>query len=600
MNNGFLRTTLVSPKFVLGKPSDNILVMLDEAKKASGDILVFPELATTGYTMDDYFYHQDLLNASDNAIATFLSKNPFKGVVVIGAPFVWENIIYNCAIVIQKDRILGIVPKMYLPHTSEFYESRWFQDGEGVQTITTFLGQNVPFGIIVFKSEEYSFAVEVCADMWGPVNPSSNLYLAGAEVVVNISASPEVVDKFNMRRTLANSISYRHKGAYLYVSSNANESSTSVVFSGDTFVSQMGTVIAEDKEIGFETKVVHADVDVQYLQHVRRSNGWYRQARKRTPLQYETVAFTANNHSFELLAPLDETPFIPKSNQNSTFDQIRNLQSISLLRRLQVLPKPKVVLGLSGGLDSTLALLVCVDAFKKQGFPLTDIYAYILPSKHSSQTTQSNARALAKGLGVSFEEQSIQDKVDSELKSLDHTTIDTTYENVQARMRTLFLMNKANQVGGLVIGTSDMSEIALGFSTYAGDQTAHYGVNAGLPKTLVRFMVEQFIDVYPALQEVLTSVVQTPISPELRDAQVSESIIGSFEINDLILYRFLKFGDGVDRLTKLFPKYEQQIKDFFTTFNRSQFKRATMPNAAKILFSGLSPMADLRLPSDLL
>lgn len=600
MNNGFLRTTLVSPKFVLGKPSDNVLVMLEEAKKATGDLLVFPELATTGYTMDDYFYHQDVLKASDQAIETFLSNNPFKGVVVIGAPFVWENIIYNCAIVIQGPRILGIVPKMYLPHTSEFYESRWFQDGEGVQTTTTFLGQSVPFGIIVFESDDFSFGVEVCADMWGPVNPSSNLYLAGAEVVVNISASPEVVDKFSMRRTLANSISYRHKGAYLYVSSNANESTSAVVFSGDTFVSQMGMVIAEDKELGFETKVVHADVDVQYLQYVRRSNGWYRQARKRTPLSYETVSFTANNHPFELLSPLDETPFIPKSNQASTFEQIRNLQAYSLLRRLQVLSTPKVVLGLSGGLDSTLALLICVDAFTKLGYPLRDIYTYLLPSKHSSDTTQSNARALAKGLFVSFEEQSIQDKVEAELKSLGHSSIDVTYENVQARLRTLFLMNKANQLGGLVIGTSDMSEIALGFSTYAGDQTAHYGVNAGLPKTLVRFMVESFIHEYPSLKETLISVVQTPISPELRDAQESESMIGSFEINDLILYRFLKYGDGIERLTNLFPQYKKQIQDFFTMFNRSQFKRATMPNAVKILFSGLSPFADLRLPSDLL
>jgi len=490
MNNGYVRALLVSNEFVLGQPQKNIEIMVQIAKQATGDFLVFPELATTGYSLEDLFYQAEVLEASDQAIQYFLNHNSFKGSVVLGAPITWENVTYNCAVVIQGNRVLGIVPKMYLPHTGEFYETRWFVDGDGIQTEIDFLGQKVPFGTIVFATDDYSFGVEVCADMWGPVNPSSNLYLAGAEVVVNISSSPEVVNKSDMRRILANAISYRHKGAYLYVSSNANESSSTLLFSGDTFVSQMGEVIAEDKSIGFATKVVEADIDIAYLQYVRRSNGWFRQARKRTPLKHAIVEFTQVNGSLPLLKPLNKAPFIPTEHVDSFVDQVLQIQQISLQRRLQVLKKPAVVLGLSGGLDSTLALWVAILAFDQAKIDRKQIYTYLLPTKHSSDTTKQSSRLLAKLAGVSFAEVDLQAKIDADLDLLDHTSIDVTYENVQARARTNFLMNKANQVGGIVLGTSDMTEIALGFSTFAGDQIAHYGVNSGVPKTLIRFIIQ--------------------------------------------------------------------------------------------------------------
>jgi NAD+ synthase (glutamine-hydrolysing) len=600
MHNGFVRALLVSNEFVLGKPQTNIDIMLSIAKQSKGDFLVFPELSTTGYSMEDLFYHQDLLQASNQAIAHFIKQNPFQGIVVLGAPITWENVIYNCAVVLQGNRILGIIPKMYLPHTGEFYETRWFVDGEGIQTTIDFCSQLVPFGTIVFDTDDYSFGVEVCADMWGPVNPSSNLYLAGAEVVINISSSPEVVDKGSMRRILANAISYRHKGAYLYVSSNANESSSTVLFSGDTFVSQMGEVIAEDASLGFATKVVPADIDISYLQYIRRSNGWFRQARKRTALTQARVPFAQVNQALPLLQPLNRTPFLPTKHIDSFVDQVRTIQRLSLQRRLHVLPKPSVVMGLSGGLDSSLALLVAVAAFDHAKVDRKHIHAFWLPTKHSSATTKDSSRRLAQQLGVSFAEVDLQGRVDLDLSMLGHHAIDVTYENVQARARTNFLMNKANQVGGIVLGTSDMTEIALGWSTFAGDQIAHYGVNAGIPKTLVRFLLHAEADRVPALRDVLQQITATTISPELTDNQSSEAIIGTFEVNDLLLYRFLKYGDDATRLTQLFPEYKEQIQTFFRRFEQGQFKRNSMPDAVKILFSALSPSADWRMPSDLL
>ena len=600
MHNGFVRALLVSNEFVLGKPQTNIDIMLSIAKQSKGDFLVFPELSTTGYSMEDLFYHQDLLQASNQAIAHFVKHNPFKGIVVLGAPITWENVIYNCAVVLQGNRILGIIPKMYLPHTGEFYETRWFVDGEGIQTTIEFCSQLVSFGTIVFDTDDYSFGVEVCADMWGPVNPSSNLYLAGAEVVINISSSPEVVDKGLMRRILANAISYRHKGAYLYVSSNANESSSTVLFSGDTFVSQMGEVIAEDASLGFATKVVPADIDISYLQYIRRSNGWFRQARKRTALTQARVPFAQVNQALPLLQPLNRTPFLPTKHIDSFVDQVRTIQRLSLQRRLHVLPKPRVVMGLSGGLDSSLALLVAVAAFDHAKVDRKHIHAFWLPTKHSSAITKDSSRRLAQQLGVSFAEVDLQGRVDLDLSMINHRTIDVTYENVQARARTSFLMNKANQVGGIVLGTSDMTEIALGWSTFAGDQIAHYGVNAGIPKTLVRFLLHAEADRVPALRDVLQQITATTISPELTDNQSSEAIIGTFEVNDLLLYRFLKYGDDATRLTQLFPEYNEQIQTFFRRFEQGQFKRNSMPDAVKILFSALSPSADWRMPSDLL
>jgi NAD+ synthase (glutamine-hydrolysing) len=346
--------------------------------------------------------------------------------------------------------------------------------------------------------------------------------------------------------------------------------------------------------------VVQADIDISYLKHVRRSNGWFRQARKRTALTQARVAFTQVKQSFDLLQPLNRTPFIPTTNIDSFVTQVRTIQRLSLERRLQVLAHPSVVLGLSGGLDSSLALLVAVDAFDHATIDRKHIHAFWLPTKHSSATTKDSARRLATALGVSFAEVDLQERVNIDLQLLDHSAQDVTYENVQARARTNFLMNKANQVGGIVLGTSDMSEIALGFSTFAGDQIAHYGVNAGIPKTLVRFLLQHEAAKHSTLSDVFTQITTTPISPELLDNQVSEDIIGAFEVHDLLLYRFLKYGDNATRLTTLFPEYRKEIQTFFTRFQQGQFKRNSMPDAVKILFSALSPSADWRMPSDLL
>jgi NAD+ synthase (glutamine-hydrolysing) len=297
---------------------------------------------------------------------------------------------------------------------------------------------------------------------------------------------------------------------------------------------------------------------------------------------------------------LSRAPFSPTTNVESFVEQVRTIQRLSLQRRLKVLSNPSVVLGLSGGLDSSLALLVAVDAFDHAKIDRKHIHAFWLPTKHSSSTTKDSSQRLANLLQVSFAEVDLQERVDLDLALLDHTKTDVTYENVQARARTNFLMNKANQVGGLVLGTSDMTEIALGWSTFAGDQIAHYGVNAGIPKTLVRFLLDQRAQSTPELRDVLQQITATPISPELLDNQSSEDVVGPFEVNDLLLYRFLKYCDTASRLTKLFPEYREQISLFFRRFEQGQFKRNSMPDAVKILFSALSPSADWRMPSDLL
>lgn len=598
-HNGFLRVAAVSPEVYVANPEKNLMEMYRVLENIKADLVVFPELSITGYTCEDLFFHTSVVDGSKDAIDQFIKHNDFEGVVVIGAPIERKGMLYNCAIAIQKSKILGIVPKMFLPHTGEFYEKRWFADGVGASLEIPFLGQTVPFGPIVFNSENYSFGIEVCADMWGPLNPSAELFLSGAQVVVNISGSPEVVMKDRLRRELINSTTYRHKGAYVYVSSGITESTSSVLFGGDKFVSEIGTIIGSKQDYSFEEEVLYSDIDIKYINHVRRSNGWFKDARKRHPMEVFEVPFDSNTEEFEINRVMDMTPFVPKTDIDEYFKQVTLIQTRSLMRRLKAVNTTKTLIGLSGGLDSALALLQIVKGYKDFGYDLKDITAISMPSYPTSDRTRNNAKLLAEGLGVTFKEMPIMDLVDVQLKTLNHDTKDVTYENVQARTRTNILMNLSNKQGGIVVGTGDMTEMALGWCTFAGDQIAHYGVNSGLPKTLVRFMVSHYALVLPELAEVLNDIVNTPISPELLEGQVTEDTIGSYETNDFIMYRFLKFGDSKERIKALIPEHSDIVEGFFRRFYASQFKRASMPDGPKVIFTTLNSHADFRMASDI-
>lgn len=598
-HNGFVRVAAVSPEVHVAKPAKNLEIMYDVLSHVEADLVVFPELSITGYTCEDLFFHTSVTDEAKRVIDEFTKHNDFEGVVVVGAPIDYKGMLYNCAVAIQKSKILGIVPKMFLPHTGEFYEKRWFADGVGAQGIINFLGQEVPFGAMVFNSENYSFGIEVCADMWGPLNPSADLFLSGAQVVVNISGSPEVVFKDRLRRELINSTTYRHKGAYVYVSSGITESTSAVLFGGDKFVSEMGATIASKQDFSFGEEVLYADVDVKYINHVRRSNGWFKDARKRHPMKVHEIPFVSNSVEFELEREFDMTPFVPKTDQKEYFNQVTMIQTKSFMRRLKAINTTKSIIGVSGGLDSALALLQMVKAYKQENYDLKDITAISMPSYPTSDRTRDNARKLAEGLGVTFKEIPIMDLVDAQLKTLEHDTKDVTYENIQARTRTNILMNLSNKMGGIVVGTGDMTEMALGWCTFAGDQIAHYGLNSGIPKTLVRFMVDYYKHELPELKEVLEDIVATPISPELLEGQVTEETIGSYEINDFIMYRFLKFGDSKERIKAFIPEHAEIVESFFKRFYASQFKRASMPDGPKVIFTTLNSHADFRMASDI-
>jgi len=599
-HNGFLRVAAVSPEVYVASPEKNLKEMYRVLDGIKADLVVFPELSITGYTCEDLFFHTSVTDGAKEAINEFTKHNDFEGVVIIGAPIEYKGMLYNCAVAVQKSKILGIVPKMFLPHTGEFYEKRWFADGVGVNQEITFLGQVVPFGPMVFNSENYSFGIEVCADMWGPLNPAGDLFLSGAQVVVNISGSPEVVFKDKLRRELINTTTYRHKGAYVYVSSGITESTSSVLFGGDKFVSEIGTTIASKQDFTFEEEILYADVDIKYINHVRRSNGWFKDARKRHPMSVYEVPFDSNTEEFEINRVMDQTPFVPKENKKEYFNQVTMIQTRSFMRRLKAIGTTKSIIGVSGGLDSALALLQIVKAYKDFNYNLKDITALSMPSYPTSDRTRNNAKLLAEGLGVTFKEVPIMDLVDTQLEVLEHDSkTDVTYENVQARTRTNILMNLSNKIGGIVVGTGDMTEMALGWCTFAGDQIAHYGLNSGIPKTLVRFMVAEYANELPELADTLKDIVATPISPELLEGQVTEETIGSYEINDFIMYRFLKFGDSKERIQAFIPEHAEIVSNFFSRFYASQFKRASMPDGPKVIFTTLNSHADFRMASDI-
>ena len=607
----FLRIAAISPKLHLADVEKNVAA-ISELIHANKDaaILLFPELCITGYTMGDLFMQEALHKAVLQGIES-LKEVVRESIVIVGAPLWYQNRLYNCALVMQEGQILGIVPKSYLPNYREFYEPRWFSSGKDIKGATLL---NAPFGVdLLFEDDDLLFGIEICEDLWTLKPPSFDMAAAGANLICNLSASDEVVGKHAYRKDLVLSQSARCVCAYAYASSGVGESSMDLCYSGATIIAENGALLAEGERFSFENQVIKADIDLQKLRYLRTS---------------ETSFAQSEASSFRIIktAPLkriqvpnryyDPTPFVPKHKEqkDARAKEIFAIQSHALARRIEHIGKAKMVIGVSGGLDSTLALLVCNEVCKLLNRPKSDIIAISMPGFGTTSVTRSDAKELAMLIGANFEEIDITKAVKQHLKDIDHANLDVVFENAQARYRTMVLMDIANKVGGLVVGTSDLSEIALGFSTYNGDHMAMYHVNAGVPKTLVRYIIEWVAAKERELAAVLQRIIDRPVSPELLPptggeiAQKTEEIIGPYELHDFFLYHFIKYGASPKKLLLLATlafkeKYSKKeikkwLKVFIKRFFANQFKRDAMPDSVKVGTIALSPRGDWRMPSD--
>ncbi len=614
MKNGFLKVSLITPKLEVGNPAFNVQEMLLALKDVKGQIAIFPELGLSAYSCGDLFFQKSLFDDTLAALKTLLEENPYDGVIIVGAPLIVEEMVLNCAIVIQGQDILGVIPKYYLPNTKEYYEKRWFKSGFDVIDhikALSLLDQHVPFGNIIFTHQDIKFGVEICEDMWATITPGNLLSVNGANIIFNISASNETLGKEKLRRNAVLEHSRKNCGIYVYCSAGATESTSETVFSGHNIVGQSARLIKESNLFSLETDIMNVDLDIDRLMHERRSNSSFRDSILKYRINYHSVKFNlpqeAEYHFEEALDPL---PYVPKTDLFDQFKMISSIQEFGLAKRLSHTGLKHLLIGVSGGLDSSLALLVAVRAFDHLGIDRKQILAYTMPGLHTSERTKKNAITLMKTLGVSHEEIDIKDHVLDHLALIKHDqkAQDVTYENTQARARTMLLMNLANKHHGLVLGTGDLSEIALGWSTYNGDQMSMYNVNGGIPKTVVRFMIKAYADFVfkDELLETLYDIIDTPITPELASKQSTEAIIGKYEVNDFILYRFLNCGDTDERIRFLLgqafslteEEITQYVDNFFKRFFSQQFKRTASPDSPKVFDSALSPRSDFRIPSD--
>ena len=612
--NGFLKVCLVSPAVTVGNPHENVNEMLKTLEENPSAVCVFPELGITAYSCNDLFMQKSLLDDTITALDLLIQHNSYAGIIICGMPFEYRETIVNVAVVIQKKRILGIVPKFYLPNTKEYYEKRWFNSGfdliDKLKSVQI-LNQNVPFGNILFEANEIKFGIEICEDMWATITPGNLLSVNGANLIINLSASNETLGKEAIRRNAVLEHSRKNTGAYVYVSSGPSESTSETVYSGHKIVAANGVMIAESQSDDLETGILYADLDIERLSYERRNNSSYRESMLQYHIDYLVVEFDlpiADDYQFE--KPLDTLPFIPKTDAIATFNKISKIQELALAKRLSHLQLDHVLIGISGGLDSALTLIVACRVFDRLHYDRKGIIAISMPGMATSTRTKANANKLMNSLGVTNLEIDLKKHVSDHLALLGHDgkTEDTTYENAQARERTMVLMNLANKYNGIVLGTGDLSEIALGWSTYNGDQMSMYNVNAGIPKTLIRFMVDSYANHFCTLEtkKCLYDIIDTPITPELKALQSTENIIGKYEINDFILYRFLMCGDTKERilflLTKAFTVPEKVLNDyvnnFFKRFYAQQFKRQASPDSPKVMDFSLSPRSDFKMPSD--
>ena len=619
---GYVRCAAASLKMEVANPRWNEQEMehvIAEAVSNGVAILVLPECAMTGYTCADLFFQKTLLEETEHQIAKLKKFLEGKEIIVaVGAPIQIENKLYNMGIVLQNGHILGMVPKTYLPNYNEFYEQRWFASSADLkESEIEFLGEKVPVGKdLLFGNQNTYFALEICEDLWSVTPPSDTYALNGATILLNLSASNETIGKKEYRENLIKMHSAKQISAYVYASSGPLESTTDILFSGATLIYENGSKLAEGKRFQFDNTLTIGDVDVEKLLHDRMKNTSFH-TNQLEPVRKIHCSIPATNQ------PIRRTyakyPFVPSNpnKRNERANEILTIQSCALARRLKHTGSKKCILGVSGGLDSTLAYLVILRAFDILKIAPQNLIAVTMPGFGTTDRTYQNAKELIRKTGATLREVSIKDACILHYKDIGHDAgnHDVTYENAQARERTQILMDIANQENGLVIGTGDLSELALGWCTYNGDHMSMYAVNTSIPKTLVRYLVEYEMQNNKTLHDVLKSILDTPISPELlppsKDGKIlqkTESKIGPYMLHDFFLYHFLRNGFSTKKIFYLAKETfkddyeEEELRKWLTVFMKrffsQQFKRSCLPDGVKVGSVSLSPRGDLRMPSD--
>ena len=625
MKDGFIKVAAATPKIKVADPAYNteeILKIIDETEKNGANILVFSELTISGYTCGDLFLQQPLLTECKNQLLRIVKATENKSMlVVVGCPIVIKQKLYNCAIVISDGSILGIVPKTHLPNYSEFYELRHFTSGEGLEEDLWF-GEE--FGYVnvavnqLFKCKEIPelvVACEICEDLWVPLPPSTYHAMAGATVICNPSASVETTTKESYRRSLVSNQSARLLAAYIYADAGEGESTQDVVYSGHHLICENGSVLAEAKR--FTNEIIYADIDVQKLAAERRKMTSFPGGQTDDYFEQE---FSLEVKENKITRTFPKAPFVPdnQDERDKRCDEILSLQSMGLKKRLEHTNCKHAVVGISGGLDSTLAVLVTARAFDLLDIPRENLICVTMPCFGTTDRTYQNAVSLIKELGATLKEVRIEKAVRQHFADIGHdeNNHDVTYENSQARERTQILMDMANQYNGMVIGTGDMSELALGWATYNGDHMSMYAVNCSVPKTLVRYLVLYYAETTDnkKLSEVLMDVLDTPVSPELLPpvdgviSQKTEDLVGPYELHDFFLYYMLRFGFPKSKLYRMAKLTFDGVYDdetikkwldkFYWRFFSQQFKRSCLPDGPKVGSVAVSPRGDLRMPSD--
>lgn len=628
MKDGFIKVAAATPKIKVADPAYNteeILKIIDETEKNGASILVFSELTISGYTCGDLFLQQPLLTECKNQLLRIVKATENKSMlVVVGCPIVIKQKLYNCAVVISDGSILGIVPKTHLPNYSEFYELRHFTSGEGLEEDLWF-GEE--FGYVnvavnqLFKCKEIPelvVACEICEDLWVPLPPSTYHAMAGATVICNPSASVETTTKESYRRSLVSNQSARLLAAYIYADAGEGESTQDVVYSGHHLICENGSVLAEAKR--FTNEIIYADIDVQKLAAERRKMTSFPGGNAKDYEDYTEEVFSLKVKENKITRTFPKAPFVPdnQDERDKRCDEILSLQSMGLKKRLEHTNCKHAVVGISGGLDSTLAVLVTARAFDLLDIPRENLICVTMPCFGTTDRTYQNAVSLIKELGATLKEVRIEKAVRQHFADIGHdeNNHDVTYENSQARERTQILMDMANQYNGMVIGTGDMSELALGWATYNGDHMSMYAVNCSVPKTLVRYLVLYYAETTEnkKLSEVLMDVLDTPVSPELLPpvdgviSQKTEDLVGPYELHDFFLYYMLRFGFPKAKLYRMAKLTFDGVYDdetikkwldkFYWRFFSQQFKRSCLPDGPKVGSVAVSPRGDLRMPSD--
>ena len=612
-HQGFLKVEAATPNIIVGDIDHNKQAILRILKETRSSMVVFPELTLSGYSASDLFFQESFIEHVLSALKSIIQETAYQGVFILGAPLDVNGILYNCAIIVHHKKILGVVPKHYLPNHHEFYEKRWFNAGfKSIIKQIRLFNQEVPFGYLLFEDEDkhIRFGVEICQDVWATYSPSDDMSLAGANLIFNLSASTEFIGKTDFRRHLVLDHSRKQMTAYVYTSCGQFESTSEVVFSPHKLIACLGRMLAEDHRFHLESSVLTADIDIMAINYQKRQDSTYRDMHMSHQHKYQTIPFILDDRDDYMFEhPVNPLPFLPAETDVETAIQANELQVIALLKRIEAMPpaSQNIVIGVSGGLDSTLALLVAHQAMTRLGRKPEDIIAVTMPAKVTGKESLATALNLMDALQVTKLEIPIDKMLDVHLADLKHQEEDVTYENAQARIRTLILMDLANKHGGFVLGTGDLSEIALGWMTYSGDQMSMYAINAGLPKTWIRLLISHHLEhAYKTIKPLLQTVLDQPVSPELLEQQETEAIIGRYDINDFILYHHLVMGGDEDRIAWLLTHaYSLEIEEarenvtrFFTRFYTQQFKRQTLPEGPKILGISLSPRGEYRMPSD--